>query len=62
VKVGDLVQHIRGWPRAGIVVERVYPTPGGVANKVYEILWQNSCTIEQEVWDYDLKLLSEKKP
>ena len=64
MKVGDLVKD--NYP------SRSLPTKIGVLvgegrlgsprlNKAFKVLWQNG-TIGNNVWDYDLKLLSEKKP
>ena len=61
MKVGDLVKdnHPTGPGWAGIVVASV---PHSTAlNKLFKVLWQNGLT-GNRIWDYDLKLLSEKKP
>ena len=61
MKVGDLVKdnHPTGPRWVGIVVGSV---PHSTAlNKVFKVLWQNG-KVGDNIWDYDLKLLSEKKP
>jgi hypothetical protein len=62
MEVGDLVQHTRGWPRRGIIVKRVHlcSQTRGVANKIYDVFWQDDSSIEHEVWDYNLESLNEK--
>lgn len=61
MKVGDLVKdnHPTGLGWAGVITASM---PHSTAlNKLFKVLWQNG-TIGNNVWDYDLKLLSEKKP
>ena len=61
MKVGDLVKdnHPTGQGRTGIVIASV---PHSTAlNKVFRVLWQNG-KVGDNIWDYDLKLLNEKKP
>ena len=61
MKVGDLVKdiHPTGPRWVGIIVASV---PHSTAlNKVFRVLWQNG-KVGDNIWDYDLKLLSEKKP
>lgn len=61
MKVGDLVKdnHPTGLGRVGVITASM---PHSTAlNKVFRVLWQNGSTGDN-IWDYDLKLLSEKKP
>ena len=61
MKVGDLVKdnHPTGQGWVGIIVASV---PHSTAlNKVFRVLWQNG-KVGDNIWDYDLKSLSEKKP
>ena len=61
MKVGDLEKdtHPTGLGRTGIVIASV---PHSTAlNKVFRVLWQNG-KVGDNIWDYDLKLLNEKKP
>ena len=60
MKVGDLVKdnHPTGQGWVGIVVASV---PHSTAlNKLFKVLWQNGYTGDN-IWDYDLKIISENK-
>ena len=64
MKVGDLVKdnypsrsHLN---KVGVLVgEARLGSPR--LNKAFKVLWQNG-TIGNNVWDYDLKVIYEKKP
>jgi hypothetical protein len=56
VQVGDLVKTVRRCNRRGILVERVYD-PIAMNNKVFKVMWTDG-TIGNNVWDYDLEVIS----
>ena len=65
VKVGDFVKDnhpsYRLWDKIGVIVENVGHNKGvGCTNKVFKVLWRNG-TIGNNVWDYDLKVVSESQ-
>ena len=66
MKVGDLVKDNHpnrgmGPERIGVLVENVGHNRGlGCTNKVFKVLWRNG-TIGNNVWDYDLKAISETR-
>ena len=62
MKIGDLVTH---WStkKIGIVMKEVCRYDNlkiPVSNKVFDISWQDG-TIEHNVWDYDLEVVSENR-
>jgi len=58
VKVGDLVESFHGnHPGRGLLIEQVQDRLA-MHNKVFKVLWQNG-TIGNNIWDYDLKVISE---
>ena len=63
MKVGDLVHY--NYPgrakKTGVLVEERHLGVPAALNQAFKVLWQNG-TIGDNVWDYDLKLLGEKKP
>ena len=56
MRVGDLVKSVFGFYRRGILVERVYD-PIAMNNKVFKVMWTDG-TIGNNVWDYDLEVIS----
>lgn len=68
MKVGDLVKdnyptrsHMSHMDRFGMIVENVGHNKGlGCTNKVFKVLWLNGA-IGTNVWDYDLKVVSESR-
>lgn len=59
MKVGDLVKHWRyGCLSPGVVIKR-HPNRPGRKNKVFDIFWKNGKI--EEIWDYDLELISESR-
>jgi len=56
MQVGDLVKTVRRCNRRGILVERVYD-PIAMNNKVFKVMWTDG-TIGNNVWDYDLEVIS----
>ena len=65
MKVGDLVKdnhpNMRWYTKIGVLVENVGHNKGlGCSNKVFKVLWRNG-TIGNNVWDYDLKVVSESR-
>ena len=59
MKVGDLVISAYGDVRIrrGLLIEQVRDRRA-VYNKVFKVLWQDN-TIQSNVWDYDLEVISE---
>jgi hypothetical protein len=59
VKVGDLIKDNRPFnpERIGIIVGR---EKSALHNKSFKILWQDSTT-EDNVWDYDLRVVYESR-
>ena len=62
MKIGDLVTH---WytKKIGIVMKAKGRDPRcslTSSNKVFDISWQDG-TIEHNVWDYDLEVVSENR-
>ena len=65
MKVGDLVKDNhpfrRDARRVGVIVENVRHNKGiGCTNKLFKVLWRNG-TIDNWVWDYDLKVVNESR-
>ena len=56
MKVGDLVKTVGGFYRRGILVERVHD-PMALVGKVFKVLWADG-TMGNNVWDYDLEVIS----
>ncbi len=61
MKVGDLVKTVigHGFYRRGILVEQIQDRLA-MNNKVFKVLWQNG-TIGNNIWDYDLEVVSESR-
>tara|TARA_B100000686_G_C16350412_1_gene742541 strand:- start:243 stop:431 length:189 start_codon:yes stop_codon:yes gene_type:complete len=62
MKVGDLVRHVLAHKReslTGILLEKVYD-PLASSNDVFKVLWRDG-KIGNNVWDYDLVVISESK-
>ena len=59
MKVGDLVKSAYGDVRIrrGLLIEQVRDRRA-MYNKVFKVLWQD-ITIQNNVWDYDLEVVSE---
>jgi len=63
VKVGDLVKdnhpnRIFHTDRFGVLIKNVGHNKGmGCTNKTFKVLWNNG-TIGNNVWDYDLKVVT----
>ena len=57
MKVGDLIKTVHGFYRRGILVEQNQDRLA-MNNKVFKVLWQNG-TIGNNIWDYDLEVISE---
>ena len=65
MKVGDLVKdnhpNMRWYTKIGVIIENVGHNKGlGCTNKMFKVLWRNG-TIGNNVWDYDLKVVSESR-
>ena len=68
MKAGDLVKdnyptrsYMSHTDRFGVIVENVGHNKGiGCTNKMFKVLWYNG-TIGNNVWDYDLKVVSESR-
>ena len=63
MKVGDLVKSNHpSWlgrdERVGVIIERIshFRRTYSGKNKLFKVLW-SSGTIENSVWDYDLKMI-----
>ncbi len=59
MNVGDLVKTAFGFYRRGLLIEQVRDRRA-MNNKVFRVLWQDS-TIGNNVWDYDLEVISERR-
>jgi len=59
MKVGDLVVTVYGQYRRGLLIEQVQDRLA-MNNKVFKVLWQNG-TIGNNIWDYDLEVVSESR-
>ena len=59
MKVGDLVHYNRPAraKKTGVLVKERYST---AQNQSFEVLWQDG-TIQDWVWDYDLKVVDESR-
>jgi len=64
VKIGDLVKDNHpswmGAERVGMIVGRALRSTLGASNRTFRVLWRNG-TIGNNVWDYDLKVISESR-
>ena len=65
MKVGDMVKdnhpNRRGNERFGVIVSESTDRYVSMAlNKAFKILWNNG-TVGNNVWDYDLRLISESR-
>ena len=62
MKVGDLVHY--NYPgrakKTGVLVKEIYLNVATPLNQCFNVLWQNG-TVGNDVWDYDLKIISENK-
>jgi len=59
VKVGDMVKTVHGFYRRGLLIEQAQDRLA-MNNKVFRVLWHNG-TVSNNVWDYDLELISESR-
>jgi len=62
MKVGDLVclsRSVPGHNTVGIIVEEV-DEPRAMHNNVFKVYWIDG-SMPKEVWDYDLKVISENR-
>ena len=61
MKVGDLVISAYGDVRIrrGLLIEQIHDKTA-MNNKVFKVLWQDN-TIGNNVWDYDLEVVSESR-
>ncbi|MDB4349031.1 hypothetical protein OAA64_01770 [bacterium] len=62
MKVGDLVHY--NYParakKTGVLVKERYLDVPTAQNQSFEVLWQDG-TIQDWVWDYDLKVVNESR-
>ena len=59
MKVGDLVRHVLAHKREnliGVLIEKVHD-PLAMNNDVFRVLWRDG-KIGNNVWDYDLAVIS----
>jgi len=62
MKVGDLVRHVFAHKRenlVGVLLEKIHDPLAG-ANDVFRVLWRDG-KIGNNVWDYDLVVISESR-
>jgi len=59
MKVGDLVKTVHGFYRLGVLVSQVRD-PLAMNNKVFKVWWRDG-TIGNNIWDYDLEVVSENR-
>ena len=61
MNVGDLVISAYGDVRIrrGLLIEQIHDKTA-MNNKVFKVLWQDN-TIGNNVWDYDLEVVSESR-
>ena len=59
MKVGDMVKTVHGFYRRGLLIEQAQDRLA-MNNKVFRVLWHNG-TVSNNVWDYDLELISESR-
>ena len=57
MKVGDMVKTVHGFYRRGLLIEQTQDRLA-MNNKVFRVLWHNG-TVSNNVWDYDLEVISE---
>lgn len=61
MKIGDLVYY--NCPgrtkKTGVLVREVYLNVPTALNQCFKVLWQNG-TIGNNVWDYDLKVVTDE--
>ena len=62
MKIGDLIKFKTPYAdkqKHGVIIKKVHD-PLACTNEVFKVLWNNG-TIGNNVWDYDLEVLSESR-